>query len=145
MPHKLNPTQLDVLSVLDWLMDRSTDARGTGRTYVTAIACIRAACRNPSQWISVHDYQTADLRAHRHLFGVIMGLIHEDTNTYHGHPLARWVREEGHGHMFVLDLPAPVEDWLPVGAVDISMIRLPPSGPPPSPTAWEHLLDEGAI
>lgn len=51
----LTQQQAEALRVLDWLFSNRDEDRRTGRSYVIALAHIRAAVRAPGAWVSIEN------------------------------------------------------------------------------------------
>lgn len=49
-------TQEEALKTLDWLFDVSDENRGSGRSWLIAVALIRSAARNPTRPVYYSDH-----------------------------------------------------------------------------------------
>lgn len=130
MPLTLTPQQQEALGALDWLV---SPQRRSGKTTVLAIAIVRAACKNPGQWISIIDHEPG-VRMSEYMVEQVRGLLRSDARLVN-HTLQR-------GRLRI-DLTAPFEwmPWSPEDSAPPTLVPLPPVQSP-SPllvSKWTHL------
>jgi hypothetical protein len=119
----MQPWQEEALPYLDKLLDPRGN-RQTGRTYLLAVALIRAGCRNPGVRIPFIDHHDNTQEA-RHI-------VHRYVGILAWNDAALRDAYQATDRCFVMNLPAPVEDWRPA-----------PAGPQdPALTAWERILTD---
>jgi len=112
--------QQEALPYLDKLFDPRGN-RQTGRTYLIALALIRAACRNPGvriPFIDHHDNNNNARRIVRRYVEIMVGTDSALREHYSANDLS-----------FVLKLREPIEDWLLDAPEDLGDV----------PTIWERL------
>jgi len=100
----LREQQLRAIETLDWLLSHDEDDRGSGRTYVMAVALIRQAARFPRTRVDFVDH-IGGRRMQLHIGQLVGGLVASD-------PYLHRFSEMRQGS-FALNLPRPVDNWLP--------------------------------
>lgn len=99
MPFVLNPQQQEALGALEWLV---SPQRRSGKTIALAVAIVRAACKNPGQWVSIIDHEPGN-RMCEHITGHIRAILESDARLAN-HTIQR--------NRLRVELQAPF-DWFP--------------------------------
>lgn len=140
----LTERQHDALDVLDWLFD--PEARRQGRSYILAVALIRAAAIHPNVDVPVLDHHPTLFYADR-ILDLICHLARAD------YRLRDHLIVHSRGPSIRLTLAEPVIDWLPIDDLSEEELAMrviqAQEGEEPSPeplperrTAWwERITD----
>lgn len=96
------PQQTQALELLDWLL--ASDQRRSGRTTIIAIGLVRQAARLPRTWVDFVDHSPHGRPGVR---DQVLTMIDLDPLLHRRVTATR--------DRFMLDLAAPIEDWLPEG------------------------------
>lgn len=118
----MQPWQQAALPYLDKLFDPMGN-RQTGRTYLLAVALIRAACRNPTIEVPFIDHHDNDRRS----LGIVKRYV--QILVKYSPELKPYYKSSG--HHFRLNLPEPIMDWMPDGPIDED-----------APSFWEKLMSD---
>lgn len=97
-------TARSYLPTLEWLFD--DEQRRSGRTTLLAIAFIRLACKHPGRRMYFQDHAPT-VSAANNMREVVLGLISDDSLLKGSLSL---IRKDS----FILDLPKPIDDWVPM-------------------------------
>jgi len=103
-------SQFDRVRVIEWFLSTEPEARRTGRSYTVAVALIRIAARTLRQ-VRFVDHVT-NRRSVVHIEVLVSQLVNDDPRLQH-----RYSRGQ-HNSYFVLNLLAPIDDWLPYNGLE---------------------------